>query len=340
VNKKIVKALKKAQLGIQTKILDIGARGGLIEPWKSVPCELIKTTLVEPDPIEAERLIKALSKNQNSEADVLQYALWSSNTELFLNINRSEGTSSILNPNRSFLKSFPESERFDTLRRLPIRAVSVDYLAEQKQLIETDFLKIDIQGAELNVLNGGISFFKKNLIGLEVEVEFSRMYEGQPLFRDIDRFVNEELSLSLWDLRGTYWRYKTPKYIGGGQKGQLIFADALYLMSIPNLLDFCTGLPTSEARHKVISLILCGAVYGYYDYVYEILQEEAIHEIIGKESKQDIAESLMLLNPSRKFSVVNSINYALYKTFQRYNRMLKKSRNNLGSRNYGPFWWC
>ena len=43
-------------------------------------------------------------------------------------------------------------------------------------------MKIDAQGSELNILEGGEKFLKNNLIGLQIEVEFNEIYKGQPLF--------------------------------------------------------------------------------------------------------------------------------------------------------------
>lgn len=54
--------------------LDVGARGGLCEPWSNYDKNLIRSILVEPDSVEAERL-KINVKDEILEI-VLPYALW------------------------------------------------------------------------------------------------------------------------------------------------------------------------------------------------------------------------------------------------------------------------
>lgn len=336
MDKKLIKAIYQAQSGKRMNILDVGARGGIQWPWNSVPCELIQVALVEPDPIEAERLTKRWASTHSVE--VLPFALWSQSIELTININRSAGTSSIFNPNRDFLNQFPDSERFDVLQQLPISAVSLDHLVTKQLLTPPDFMKIDIQGAELEVLKGGRSVLSNNLVGLEVEVEFAQMYENQPLFRHIDQFVQQELGLVLWDLRSTYWRYETPSYLGGGHKGQLIFGDALYLRPIASLLDLCEQFDFLQAKHKVVSLVLSALGYGYFDYTFKILQEQKIKSIVGTNLASQIIESMMIIN-SRGLPSNGGVDLLVYKFFRRLNNILKESRNNLGSKNFGKFWW-
>ncbi|CAE7849285.1 ppsA [Symbiodinium microadriaticum] len=53
-----------------------------------------------------------------------------------------------------------------------------------------DFLKIDIQGAELMALSGAERVLQSALV-VQVEVEMDYVYRGQPLFADIDQFLRQ-----------------------------------------------------------------------------------------------------------------------------------------------------
>ena len=347
MDKRIKKAIAQAQSGKRMNILDVGARGGLQWPWNSVPCEMINATLVEPDPIEAERLAKQSANTGTGQSlEVLPFTLWGSCLDLTLNINKSAGTSSIFKPNRDFLNFFPESERFDIVRQLPVSAVSLDYLEARQQLTPPDFAKIDIQGAELEVLKGGKAFLRNNLVGLEVEVEFSEMYENQPLFRHIDSFVQDELGLALWDLRGSYWRYKTKSFVGGSKKGQLVFADALYLMPLPRLLVFCEAFDTGVAKHKLISLVLASILFGYYDYAARILNDEKLMLVIGRDDAKLILDTMASQVGIRGTTFGDRVAGILFRTFGVLTNVFRYTHNdwaiakeNLGSRKFGPFWW-
>jgi len=203
-------------------LLDIGARDGIGWPWIAVKSNSLDVILVEPDPVEAKVLE---GKNQGK---VLPYALWSEETELTLNINNSPGTSSVFEANMPFLQQFEDVQRFEVKDKVFIKTKTIDGLAQSNEINSVDFVKIDVQGGELAILQGGEKFFKNNIVGLEAEVEFAPMYKNQPLFSDVDVFVREQLGLELWDIRKSYWKYKQQKY-KGPLKGRLIFGDALYL---------------------------------------------------------------------------------------------------------------
>merc|ERR1711924_266039 len=51
-----------------------------------------------------------------------------------------------------------------------------------------DFLKLDVQGYELAVLEGAEKTLQKALV-IHTEVEFVEMYQKQPLFADVDQFL-------------------------------------------------------------------------------------------------------------------------------------------------------
>ena len=177
----------KTSLNKKLFLLDIGARFGVGFPWSSAKSDNLNLILVEPDPEEAASL------KSHHQGDILPYALWSKETELVLNINKSAGTSSIFEPNISFLRQFDDSERFDAVSKIILKTKTIDGLVDTGELTDLDFMKIDVQGAELEILKGGLNYLKNNLVGLEVEVEFSSIYEDQPLFSEVETFVRQEL---------------------------------------------------------------------------------------------------------------------------------------------------
>jgi hypothetical protein len=60
-------------------------------------------------------------------------------------------------------------------------------------------MKVDVQGAELDVLRGAERSLESARV-IETEVEFQELYRGQPLFTDVDRFLRER-GFGLWRLR-------------------------------------------------------------------------------------------------------------------------------------------
>jgi hypothetical protein len=115
--------------------------------------------------------------------------------------------------------------------------VSVDTLSNQLQqagVERVDFLKLDVQGAELSILRGAGEIFRRSVVGLEIEVEFLPLYHGQPLFGEVDAYVRS-MGFELFELRPTNWVYSAGA--DRATRGQLAFADALYFRN-PEMLCF------------------------------------------------------------------------------------------------------
>lgn len=70
-----------------------------------------------------------------------------------------------------------------------IRTVGLDDFVTSNSL-SPDFIKIDIQGAELDVFKGGERSLH-GVLGIVSEVEFVPLYKNQPLFGDIQSFLSQ-----------------------------------------------------------------------------------------------------------------------------------------------------
>jgi FkbM family methyltransferase len=319
---------------IQRRLIyfDVGARGGLGEPWKSFD-RLIQLVAFEPDFEEYSKLIRDSERNGNIYHN---YALFRDSRDLSLNLTRTRGCSSIYEPNYDFLTQFPESSRFYVDKQVTVEAISLDELAQQGVIGDVDFIKVDVQGAGLDVLAGGRKLLSNSAIGLEIEVEFQPIYEKQPLFADVDAFIREDLGLEIQDLRKTYWKYS--QGVGwGGIKGKAVFGDALYLRSPIEILEWCSGLNKSEASQKLSSACLTGIVYGYLDYSLLLLdQEQLIHfwepEYI-QAWRQEIYQYARNLGYHGKGSGrLSGLFRHLYRTFQPAYRGWASIDNHLGLR--------
>ena len=328
----------KTSLKKKLSLLDVGARFGTAYPWNGAKSSDLNLILVEPDSDEVERL------RQHHQGDILPYALWSKEKELVLNINNSEGTSSLFESNTAFLSQFDDMQRFDTKNKITISTKTIDNLVGSGELTDLDFMKIDVQGAELEVFRGGTDYLKNNLVGLEVEVEFSPIYKDQPLFAEVDTFVRQELGLELWDIRKTYWKY-SQKNKQNACKGRLIFGDALYLRAIPTLDAWLLGMDSEKAKTKLHMLIISSLAYGYLDYAEAILNSDFAAKYLGKEDKQIFINHIKKLH--RSFYPFKNGVSILYRPLQVLANCFKPthqgwasvdSSNQLGSRKKGFFW--
>jgi len=199
-------------------VVDIGARGGLHPRWRD--CSIVVQGVgFDADAEECARL--------NARGDgvrYLPYALGSKDgAKATLYITDSPGSSSLLEPNRKVLNQFLYGSRISVTATAPVTLTTLDTACERHE-ITPDVIKLDIQGAELDVLRGAERILSQALL-VESEVEFQSLYVGQPLFRDIDAFMAGK-GWALLGLRRDFWRRTTAPSADGGT---LAHGDVLYL---------------------------------------------------------------------------------------------------------------
>jgi FkbM family methyltransferase len=246
-------------------LVDVGARGGLKSNWAAAKRHLHLIGF-EPDKREHGRL----SQRPRSEpaTTFLDVALHNRRGPISFNIARDRGLSSIFEPDRAFLDAFPESSRFDIVEVQPVEADTLDSQLRAHHIAGVDFIKADTQGSELFVLEGAKEALAGSAIGVEVEVEFAPIYRGQPLFADVDAFLRS-LGFVLFDLRPCYWKREAGRALGG-PRGQIIWADALYLKSTAALTNAGAPLDAAARRAKILKAIAIALLYGYCDYAMAI----------------------------------------------------------------------
>jgi FkbM family methyltransferase len=249
-------------------LVDVGARGGLKSNWSRAQRHL-RLLGFEPDEREFNRLVESTRAEDSSNA-FFNTALHNQRDTLRLNVARDRGLSSIFEPNREFLDAFPDASRFDTVDVHQVEADSLDDQLRTREIADVDFVKVDTQGSELLVLQGASTALASSVAGVEVEVEFSPIYKDQPLFADVDTFLRG-LGFLLFDLRPCYWKRAAGRSLGG-PRGQVIWADALYLKGLPALRAGLAPLAPELRKSKVLRAISISLLYGYSDYALEILR--------------------------------------------------------------------
>jgi len=268
-------------------ILDIGARGGLNWPWKKQ--KNVNQILIEADSDEALRLEKFYKSNK--KITVINSGLWNKKEKILIRITKSPGSSSFYEHNMSFLKRFPDSDRFNMVKSVEIEVQKLDDLSTKKNL-KADFIKIDIEGAELNAFKGGKNFISENIIGIESEVSFVNKNINQPRFSEVDSYLTNVLGFELFDINQKYWKYeKGMKF--GALKGRIIFADVLYLRPIDNLYDWLLKKELNEAINKFSSIVFSAYVYGLLDYAYELISEKKLEKFHDKKFIKSILRKIV-----------------------------------------------
>jgi FkbM family methyltransferase len=140
-------------------------------------------------------------------------------------------------------------------------AVTLDGFLSEHPDCSPDLLKLDTQGTEFEILHGAGDALRH--IGLvEVEVEFTQMYENQAVFSDVAQLLGER-GFELLYLNRVF-RARRELY-RGPSRGQLVDADALFGRREDRLADM-----SLEQRVKYV-ILLCQ--YGHMDIAWQIVSE-------------------------------------------------------------------
>lgn len=278
---------KKMLRNNSIKIIDIGASGGLNSRWDELE-ECIFPILFEPDFNEYEKI----KDNMTNKGIVINKALSNKEKTIDFYVCRKQQVSSVYKPNRKFLDDFPDSERFDVLKTLRIEASTLDVQLDKNNINDIDFIKIDTQGHELAILEGAVQTLE-DVIGIELEIEFLEMYEGQPLFNEVNGFLHGE-NFKLMDLRGHFWRKKKKREFDSG-KGQLIYGDTLYMRDPKTVCSY-----ENISEDKLIRAALLYHKHGYRELMEELIELAFSKGLMTKEIYNKLEQLLQIKNLDEK----------------------------------------
>jgi len=169
--------------------------------------------------------------------------------------------SSLYKPNEALINKYNNME-FATLKSAyPIETVSLDYFINNNNIGSVDFIKIDIQGAELDVFQGGMNTLKE-VVAIVSEVEFVHHYIDQPLFGDICTFLAEN-ELMFHKFLGMAGRSLKPIVINNNPyiPTQEMWADAMFIKDIFKISDLSPS--------KLLKLGLLAFTYGSPDVTFQ-----------------------------------------------------------------------
>jgi FkbM family methyltransferase len=196
---RIEKAIK-ALLGSNGLIVsDIGAANGL--PLNLSPLGYTATVLFfEPNAESAKALNEHLRSFGYADPRVLPVALAGSDGPRTLHITNVPTGSSLLKPGSEYFNVFGNPGYFYPVREVTVQTRRLDGVLAENALPRLDALKIDTQGAELEIIKGLGQIFIDETLCVELEVGYPGSYVGQPGFGELDAMITGA-GFYLFDLR-------------------------------------------------------------------------------------------------------------------------------------------
>lgn len=235
--------------------IDIGARNGILDLKELAP--KIDAYGFEPNPVEYEKLINGktdlliqvgLDSPKYNKLTYSPYAIYDRYGSAQLHITKGPGACCLLKPNyerlreiksigaRKFKESFGD-DIFKVTEMADVEVRTLDWFCEKNGLSYCDYLKIDAEGVEYEILSGAPNILKNTGV-IKVEVCFIPLREKQKLFSDVDLFLRSQgFDLLAFECSPIMIGYKEREksidfgyYFGFADRfGQQLSADAIYV---------------------------------------------------------------------------------------------------------------
>jgi len=219
--------------------LDVGAQGGFFNEsiFSKKYNFFFDLIAVEPIPEEAKKL-------EDKNYKVISKGLWSENCmkKLYI-LGKRPGSSSMYKPNPKALSLYGFKEKdfsiFNVTSEIDIECTTIRESLNKFKLSNLDFLKIDTQGSEFEILKGMGDYFP---LIMKIETQIIPMYENVPNWSELVNYLYK-------------MNYMTCEWIEIGKHLTRIPAE-MDMIFIPNYLtDFGKKMIKSR-ENKFISLML------------------------------------------------------------------------------------
>ena len=202
-------------------------------------------------------------------------------------------SSGLHKPNMKYYERLPCRDNMVVVEELDLETTTLDCFSKTLSDDHIDFIKIDVEGAELEVLAAGSSMLRdKRVLGIKTEFWWDPILRGQPAFAELDMFLRAN-GFYLFDLElhnyQAYMRTSLPvgrlqadsrNWRGAFQNvrpdrsryGQALTGDALYFRD--PVSDRIAGRsPVGWDSASVLRLCALFDLFDYGDCAIEVLQD-------------------------------------------------------------------
>jgi len=195
--------------------------------------------------------------------------------------------SSLYPPNEPFLERLEGlAEVMNLDFSFEVETTTLDHFCEEERINEIDFLQIDVQGADLDVLQGASKMLNCGTLAIQIEVEFSPLYVSQPLFADVDTYLRK-YDFSLFDISPAYRLRERLQIRSNKRTGQLLWGDAFYLRDL--IREDVDGHLKSPER--ILKLACIADLMNFTDYALEALEYLTLQH--GENPSYNFANSII-----------------------------------------------
>jgi len=262
------------------QIADVGATGGPELRWKSIR-SLCHFYTFDPDP----RAIVGEGEGKSSTTN-FPVGVWSKRCEKGLHLTLFPSASSLFSFNSTTINPFLNASSHKIVAEETIQLDALDNLLQS-----VNFIKIDAEGAELEILKGASRLLNATL-GLQLEVSFCERHKEAPFFSEIDDFLRKQ-DFQLVLMSRAHWIRKNNRFCLFSAP-QLIWGNAVYLLSPQVFIERLKQLEGKEVLAAKYLLIL--VTYRLFDYAEDVCSQ--LNGLLEKKTVEKLQKCVRKSMPS------------------------------------------
>lgn len=251
---------------LDLRVVDIGARGGMDHGF--LPAAWATTAIgFEPEPEEC-RILNQRPPSPWRSARFVPTAIGGTDGTAMLHLPIHNVGASLLPHNPAMIPRFGHHALHETHRQLPVPTLTLDRACVDFGLGAPDYLKIDVEGAEHDILANGTEALA-GCSAVMVETSFLEQRRGQPRTHEVVSLMLEQ-GFVLADIRDIHrWR-RRPLAV----HPHLAQSTVPYSRGIAAQCDllFLREHADSSGIDAMLRLFVVAAVLGYFDHAVGVLR--------------------------------------------------------------------
>jgi FkbM family methyltransferase len=301
----------KTLLGKQDLVVaDVGAAYGL--PSHLRVLESVATILFfEPNEARAKELSESYSA-LGQRIKVCPVALSANGGERVLYETNTPTGSSLLKPGSEAGIDWMDPQYFFPVREHLIQTSRLQDVLKDQDITRLDFLKIDVQGGEGEVLHGLGHEHARRILGVELEIGFPGGYQQQPSFAGLNELL-ESHDLVLFDLKPVrghrHLAGARTDYVGDvfgvtpdapSVSKRLWEADAVYFRSARSMLD----AGDIQAIRRLIALY---CAYGFFTEAHYLVARVQAAALVSDPLAAELQQAVVAWHRHGRYAFTDSL---------------------------------
>lgn len=286
--------------------IDVGARGGahdLVDPIANITAVLG----FEPDKEECERLMSIPEVYTPWAEFALEPIAVSDKIEsATLHLLSANTNHSLLRPNPIYTQRYimPKWVEVGEEKLQTELMDNIVYANQYQAQSFGEFIKLDTQGTEYEVLRGSQKILNERTVALVTEVAFCELYQGQKLFSDVEALLRE-VGFSFYGFSRLHSRScRLLDKTSHTTAERLFYADAVFFKD-----PYSTPALSNQFGDRQYAVLYTTALLlGYYDFAFEIAKKTFADTDEKLASVKKLISSLAYLSPENTISELKNLN--------------------------------